>query len=84
MRCPDQFHRLGFAVRGELFRDEGGSRSGEDQTIGSLTATIEVRPLEPRLEYRRDMSSEDVFVGSQRARARDAQDTFAAELSFAF
>jgi hypothetical protein len=83
----DQFHRLGFAVRGELFRDEGGSRSNEDQTIGSLTATIEVRPLEPlalRLEYRRDMSSEDVFVGSQRTRARDAQDTFAAELSFAF
>ena len=83
----DRFHRLGFAVRGELFRDQGGSRSTEDQTIGSLTATIEVRPLEPlalRLEYRRDMSSEDVFTGSQRVRARDAQDTFAAELSFSF
>ena len=81
------FHHLSLAGRGEWFRDQGGSRSGESQTLAGVTATIELRPIEPlalRLEYRHDWSSEDVFAGSDRPSARDQQDTFAAELSFSF
>jgi hypothetical protein len=85
---------VSLAVRGEYFRDQGGSRTGHDQTLAGVTATLEVRPLEAlalRVEYRHDWSSEDVFLGSSSSSSssssfggEDEQDTISASISLAF
>lgn len=81
------------ALRGEWFRDQGGSRSGHDQTLAGLTATLEFRPVEAlalRVEYRHDWSSRDVFLGSGSSSSsssfggEDEQDTISASMSLAF
>jgi Putative beta-barrel porin-2, OmpL-like. bbp2 len=84
----EDYHRLGLALRGSYFRDQGGSRTGLDQSLGEVTATVEFRPLRDaalRVEYRRDMSSrDDAFRGHSGSLSRDAQDTFSLSLSYAF
>jgi hypothetical protein len=84
---------VSIAVRGEWFRDQGGSRSGRDQALAGLTTTLEVRPLEAlalRMEYRHDWSSEDAFGGSSSssssssAGGEDEQDTVSASISLSF
>lgn len=60
------FHHLALVARGEVFRDRGGSRSGEHQDLAQVTGGFEVRPVERlslRAEYRHDWSSADVFAG---------------------
>jgi hypothetical protein len=53
------------SLRGELFRDNGGYRTGFDQKWGEQTATIQYQPSSPlflRLEYRNDDSNQAVFA----------------------
>lgn len=76
-----EWHRLTMGVRGSYFRDQGGARTGEDQALGEITASLEVRVIKHaalRVEYRRDFSSVEAFDG------RDSQHTLAAEVRFAF
>ena len=90
--ATDGFDRLSLALRAECFRDDGGSRSGCDQTLAGVTATLEVRPLEVlalRVEYRHDRSSEAVFGASSSSSSSsfggdDRQDTISASVSLAF
>jgi hypothetical protein len=52
-------------VRGELFRDGGGFRTGFDQKWGEQTITAQYQPSSPlmlRLEYRNDDSNQPVFL----------------------
>ncbi|HBP17487.1 MAG TPA: hypothetical protein DEA08_06810 [Planctomycetes bacterium] len=82
------YYRLALGVRGGLFRDEGGSRSGADQTLGELTGTLTFNLLENaafRVEYRRDFSSRgDAFVGHRGTSSRSGQDTLSFDLSYSF
>lgn len=82
------WHRLALAVRGSYFRDADGARTGEVQDLAEVTATLEVRLLRDaalRVEYRRDWSTKDVFLGSSGLfPSEDSQDTIALELSYAF
>lgn len=81
------YHRLALAVRGGYYRDSGGSRTGEDQSLAELTATVELRLLKDaalRFEYRRDWSTKAAFVGSSGPFERDEQDTVSVQLSYAF
>lgn len=76
------FHRLTASLRGSYLRDQGGSRTGVDQALGEVTATLALNFLKDaslRLEYRHDVSSD--------ARAFDGerdQDTVAVALHYAF
>ena len=76
------FHRLTASLRGSYLRDQGGTRTGVDQALGEVTATLALNFLKDaslRLEYRHDVSSEsDAFEGE-----RD-QDTVAVALHYAF
>ena len=82
------FYRLGLALRGSYFRDQGGSRTGLDQALGEVTATVEYRPIRDaalRVEYRRDVSSRgDAFRSHGGNLSRGSQDTFSLSLSYAF
>lgn len=82
------WHRLAVGVRGSYFRDEDGARTGVEQDLAELTATAEFRFLRDaalRVEYRRDWSTKDVFLGSSGSSpTEDSQDTIALELSYAF
>ena len=84
----EDYHRLALALRGSYFRDQGGSRTGLDQALGEVTATVEFRPMRDaalRVEYRRDFSSRsDAFRGHGGDLNRDAQDTVSLSLSYAF
>ncbi|MCO5166601.1 MAG: porin [Planctomycetes bacterium] len=84
----EDYHHLAFALRGSYFRDQGGSRTGLDQALGEVTATVEFRPIRDaalRVEYRRDFSSRsDAFQGHRGGPTRDGQDTFSLSLSYAF
>lgn len=56
--------KLGFTVRGERFDDTEGARTGIDQVLYGLTFTTQYNltpDLMTRLEYRYDVSSQDVF-----------------------
>ena len=82
------YYRVALGVRGGFFRDEGGSRSGVDQTLGELTGTLSINLLENaafRVEYRRDFSSEgDAFAGHRGQNSRSSQDTLSFDLSYSF
>lgn len=56
------------AVRGEVFEDDAGTRTGADQTLWEVTATVDWKlsdPLHVRFEYRHDDSSNNVFADSK-------------------
>ncbi len=76
------FHRLTASVRGSYLRDQGGTRTGVDQALGEVTATLALNLLKDaslRVEYRHDFSSkDDAFDGSS------GQDTIALALHCAF
>lgn len=82
------YYRVSLGVRGGVFRDEGGSRSGRDQTLGELTGTLTINLLENaafRVEYRRDFSSKsDAFLGHRGTSSRSGQDTLSFDLSYSF
>lgn len=84
----EDYHRLAFALRGSYFRDQGGSRTGLDQSLAEVTATMEFRPIRDaalRVEYRRDFSSRsDAFRGHGGSLNSDTQDTLSLSLSYAF
>lgn len=60
----DLSEKIGLALRGEWFDDDGGSRTGASQDLYEVTLTGEYRwtdHLITRLEYRHDWSSKDPF-----------------------
>lgn len=77
------YHRLTAALRGSYLRDQGGSRTGLDQALGEVTATLGVnflRDASLRVEYRHDFSCKaDAFGPGQ-----SGQDTVALALHYAF
>lgn len=77
--------KLSYAYRGEIFRDQGGNRTGDSQTLvgNTLTAQYKFREnLIGRLEYRNDQSNEDSFAkGSGFA---GSQNTIAASVMITF
>ncbi|MGE0711682.1 MAG: outer membrane beta-barrel protein [Planctomycetota bacterium] len=76
------FHRLTASLRGSYLRDQGGTRTGVDQALGEVTATLALNFLKDaslRLEYRHDFSSQrDAFDGERN------QSTLALALHYAF
>lgn len=81
------FRRLAIALRGGFWRDQGGSKSGLEQTLTDTTATFEVRFTEwasLRLEWRHDHSNRAFFLGRRGNPSQHHQDTASAELNFRF
>ncbi len=77
------YHRLTAALRGSYLRDQGGSRTGLDQALGEVTATLGVnflRDASLRVEYRHDFSSKADAFGP----GKSGQDTVALALHYAF
>jgi hypothetical protein len=77
----NQTCRCQWGANFEWFRDQGGCRSGEDQTLVGFTGTVEWRPVESvafQVEYRHDLSSKEVFG------AGDEQRTLSAQISIQF
>jgi hypothetical protein len=77
----EDWYRLALVGRGDVFRDDGGSRSGEDQDLAQVTGGIELqflRGASVRAEYRHDWSSQDVFAGE------DQQQTLTLSLNVLF
>lgn len=59
--CND---KLSYAYRAEIFQDQGGTRTGTDQTLWENTITAQYKFRENlwgRLEYRHDSSSDNTF-----------------------
>ena len=80
------------ALRGEVFDDSDGVRTGIEQTLWEITPTIAIKPfpgndklddLVFRLEYRHDQSDEDAFEDSD-GDFQDTQDTIALQLYYTF
>lgn len=84
---PD-FRRFYVAARGVYYRDEGGSKSGLDQSLADVTATFGINITQHamvRLEYRHDFATKDhFFVGRHGTQARDFQDTVSFDASYDF
>jgi hypothetical protein len=77
--------KWGWAIRGEFFDDDGGTRTGASQDLWELTFTNEYKlydNLLVRLEYRRDASSENSFT--KKDKTTDSQDTISLELVYIF
>lgn len=77
--------KLSYAWRGEVFEDDGGSRTGDSQTLigNTLTAQYKFREnLIGRLEYRHDRSSESSF--SRGSGFGSNQNTVAASVMITF
>jgi hypothetical protein len=56
---------IGTYLRGEVFKDDGGARTGADQTLWEITATAKCFVSEKLtfwVEYRHDESNEDSFA----------------------
>lgn len=73
-------------VRGEVFDDEDGFRTGVAQTLKEVTLTFACKmmdSLEWRAEYRYDMSDVDAFVDSD-GTAQDTQSTVALAAYYTF
>ncbi|MEW6684468.1 MAG: outer membrane beta-barrel protein [Nitrospirota bacterium] len=73
-------------LRGEVFDDQDGFRTGVTQTLREVTLTGACKMkenLEWRLELRHDESNQDVFVDDQGA-AEDAQNTIAVAAYYTF
>ncbi len=75
-----------FATRGEYFSDNGGTQTGTPQKLSEFTLTLQrmlASKLMTRLEFRRDMSDQNVFPYRTRL-LRDAQNTVTLGMVYAF
>jgi Putative beta-barrel porin-2, OmpL-like. bbp2 len=75
-----------FATRGEYFSDNGGTQTGTPQKLSEFTLTLQrmlASKLMTRLEFRRDMSDQDVFP-YRTGLLRDAQNTVTLGMVYAF
>lgn len=76
---------VGISLRGEVFGDLNGVRTGAKQVLGGLASTLHVQPwkwLRLRLEYRHDQSNRSTFPSRQAPSRR--QDTLAAGIGLVF
>ncbi len=79
--------KLGFTLRGERFDDYEGARTGIDQTLYGLTLTssYQLTPdLMTRLEYRYDISNQNVFGTDAADELSNNQTTIGAQLIYSF
>jgi len=84
---------VSLTVRGEVFKDGDGSRTGFNQRLWEFTPTLSIKPfqdnknnlgnLEFRAEYRHDQSDKDVFENDNGG-LEDTQDTIALQLLYSF
>ncbi len=75
-----------FATRGEYFSDNGGTQTGTPQKLSEFTLTLQrmlASKLMTRLEFRRDMSDQNVFP-DHTAGLKDAQNTVTLGMVYAF
>ena len=75
-----------FATRGEYFSDNGGTQTGTPQKLSEVTITLQrmlASKLMTRLEFRRDMSDQDVFPDPTRL-LKDSQNTVTLGMVYAF
>src|SRR6476660_458266 len=75
-----------FATRGEYFSDNGGTQSGTPQKLSEFTLTLQrmlASKLMTRLEFRRDMSDENVFP-DHASGLKDSQNTVTLGMVYAF
>lgn len=77
-----------FCVRGEVFEDRNGYRTGDAQTLKEATLTLIYKPRKNiilRAETRRDTSNNYTFVSKETGNVRDFQQSYAIEgiLTFA-
>lgn len=83
----EDLRRFAVALRAGLWRDQGGSKSGLEQTLVDVTGTFEVRFTDfasLRLEWRHDQSNEAFFLGHRGKQSEHHQDTASAELNLRF
>jgi Putative beta-barrel porin-2, OmpL-like. bbp2 len=74
------------ATRGEWFKDHNGFSTGTAQNVGEFTLTLQrmlASKIIARLEFRRDMSDEDVFP-YRTGLLKDAQNTVTLGMVYAF
>src|SRR6266481_408884 len=74
------------ATRGEWFKDHNGFTTGTAQNLGEFTLTLErllASKIITRLEFRRDMSDQDVFP-YRTGLLKDAQNTVTVGMVYAF
>jgi hypothetical protein len=74
------------ATRGEWFKDHNGFSTGTAQNVGEFTLTLQrmlASKIITRLEFRRDMSDQDVFP-YRTGLFRDAQNTVTLGMVYAF
>jgi hypothetical protein len=74
------------ATRGEWFKDHNGFSTGTAQNVGEFTLTLQrmlASKIITRLEFRRDMSDQDVFP-YRTGLLRDAQNTVTLGMVYAF
>ena len=82
----DVTDRMGVSLRGEVFNDRDGYRTGTDQDLweATVTAAYLLRDdLTVRCEYRHDDSNEKVFE-DRGGKLKDSQDTVALEMTYTF
>ncbi len=75
-----------FATRGEYFSDNGGTQSGTPQKLSEVTLTLQrmlASKLMTRLEFRRDMSDQNVFP-DHASGLKDSQNTVTLGMVYAF
>ena len=75
-----------FATRGEWFKDHNGFSTGTAQDASEFTLTLQrmlASKLMTRLEFRRDMSNQDVFP-YRTGLLKDAQNTLTLGMVYAF
>ena len=75
-----------FAGRGEYFSDNGGTQSGTPQKLSEFTLTLQrmlASKLMTRLEFRRDMSDQNVFP-DHASGFKDSQNTVTLGMVYAF
>jgi Putative beta-barrel porin-2, OmpL-like. bbp2 len=74
------------ATRGEYFSDNGGNETGQTQKLSEFTFTLQrmlASKLMTRLEFRRDMSDQNVFPDHLTG-LKDAQNTVTVGMVYAF
>jgi len=75
-----------FVTRGEYFSDNGGTQTGTPQKLSEFTLTLQrmlASKIMTRLEFRRDMSDQDVFP-YRTGLLKDAQNTVTLGMVYAF
>ncbi len=75
-----------FATRGEYFSDNGGTQTGTAQKLSEFTLTLQrmlASKLMTRLEFRRDMSDQNVFP-DHASGLKDSQNTVTLGMVYAF